>query len=78
MSNLSIVHYMEKPAAPPPLLKQRHEEVLELLSRGLPYKEIGSRLGISERTVKYWKADIIRTIGLQEYRRMVYVNGGEE
>lgn len=49
-----LLSFREKPAAPnnQPLLSERENEVLELLSKGHLYKEIAGQLNISLNTVK--------------------------
>lgn len=49
-----LLSFREKPAAPnnQPLLSERENEVLELLSKGHLYKEIANQLDISLNTVK--------------------------
>ena len=76
MTDLSIVAFMSGLRPPKQTtLTERQEEVLDLLSRGLPYREIAEKVGICEGTVKYHKHVIIEVLGLAEYRRRVYVNG---
>ena len=44
----------QRPATPPAAtLTPRQREVLLLVAEGLPYKEIGARLSLSPRTIKY-------------------------
>ena len=49
-----------------PQLSDREEEVLELLSQGLPNKLIARRLEISERTVKGHLTHIFERIGVTD------------
>jgi DNA-binding NarL/FixJ family response regulator len=51
-------------AAAVPSLSVREREVLALVSNGLPNKQIGRQLGISERTVKVHLGNIFRRIGV--------------
>jgi DNA-binding NarL/FixJ family response regulator len=51
-------------AAAVPALSVREREVLALVSNGLPNKQIGRQLGISERTVKVHLGNIFRRIGV--------------
>jgi DNA-binding NarL/FixJ family response regulator len=53
---------------PDPLavLSSREQEVLSLVGAGLPNKEIGRRLGITERTVKGHLTGIYRTIHVDD------------
>ncbi len=40
-------------------LNPRQTEVLKLIAEGLSYKEVGARLGLSPRTIKYHMAEIM-------------------
>ena len=44
-------------------LTTREREVLQLVAQGLPGKQIAVSLGISERTVKFHTASLIRKLG---------------
>jgi DNA-binding NarL/FixJ family response regulator len=48
---------------PPAALTERERDVLALLAAGLPNRAIGSRLGISEQTVKTYVAAILDKLG---------------
>jgi DNA-binding NarL/FixJ family response regulator len=50
-------------AASPEALTAREQEVLALLAVGLPNKEIGDRLTITERTVKFHVSSILGKLG---------------
>ncbi len=63
-------------------LSGRQMQVLTLVAQGLMYKEVGSQLGFSERTVKYHMGEIIARLHLDnraqvvEYaRRMGWIGG---
>ena len=47
-------------------LSAREQDVLELLLQGLANKQIGTRLGISERTVKVHMGAIFRVLGVSD------------
>jgi DNA-binding NarL/FixJ family response regulator len=47
-------------------LSEREREVLSLVAEGLPNKQIGRRLGISEKTVKAHLTHVFRTIGVDD------------
>ncbi|MDX6494080.1 MAG: hypothetical protein QOE17_66, partial [Gaiellales bacterium] len=47
-------------------LSDREREVLSLVAEGLPNKQIGRRLGISEKTVKAHLTHVFRTIGVDD------------
>jgi DNA-binding NarL/FixJ family response regulator len=49
-----------------PVISEREREVLALLSRGLPNKEIATHLGISEKTVKAHLTSIFRQIKVSD------------
>ncbi len=53
------------------LLNERQVEVLELVARGLEYVEVGKRLFISERTVKYHMANIKEVLQLSNHAQVV-------
>lgn len=46
-------------------LSPRQIEILQLVAQGLPYKEIGDRLSISEHTVKYHMGVILQRLNLK-------------
>lgn len=54
------------PAQPTTQLTAREREVLALLGRGLANKQIASRLGISERTVKTHLTRIYNALGVSD------------
>jgi signal transduction histidine kinase/DNA-binding NarL/FixJ family response regulator len=56
---------LEKP------LSQRQVEILKLSAEGYIYKEIASRLFISERTVKYEMAEIIKKLQLKNRHQAI-------
>jgi DNA-binding NarL/FixJ family response regulator len=55
-------------------LNSRQIEVLKLVSDGLSYKEVGARLGLSPRTIKYHMAEIMDRLHLENRAQvMAYV-----
>jgi len=60
-----------KPAVPEEYLSKRQIEILSLVANEYTYKEVASRLFISERTVKYEMADILRILHLQTRRQAI-------
>jgi DNA-binding NarL/FixJ family response regulator len=52
--------------APGADLSDREREVLDLVAQGLANKQIGHRLGISERTVKVHLGNVFRRIGVTD------------
>jgi two-component system NarL family response regulator len=66
------------PAEPPDLeepLSLRQAEVLALVAQGLSYKEVGARVYLSPRTVKYHMAEIMRKLHMQN-RAQVLAHAG--
>lgn len=53
------------------LLNDRQIEVLELVAQGLDYSDVGQRLYISERTVKYHMAKIKETLQLSSHAQVI-------
>jgi two-component system NarL family response regulator len=58
-----------------PALTVREREVLSLVAQGLSYKEVGARLGLSSRTVKYHMSEIMARLHL-EHRAQVLAYAG--
>lgn len=58
-------------AAPSSRLSDREREVAELLLLGLPYRDIGSRLFISAKTVEHHVARIRRRLGAESRSEML-------
>jgi len=56
-------------------LTARQRQVLELVAEGLSYKEIGARLGLSPRTIKYHMAEIMQLLHL-DHRAQVLAYAG--
>jgi DNA-binding NarL/FixJ family response regulator len=57
-------------------LTGRQMEVLRLVASGFTYKEVGSRLALSERTVRYHMAEIMERLHL-EHRSQVIAYAGK-
>lgn len=57
-------------------LTERQAEVLRLVADGLSYKEVGLRLALSERTVRYHMAEIMARLHL-EHRSQVIAYAGK-
>jgi DNA-binding NarL/FixJ family response regulator len=56
-------------------LTSRQRDLLALVAQGLTYKEVGARLGLSARTVKYHMAEIMQQLHL-EHRAQVLAYAG--
>ncbi len=56
-------------------LNQRQIEVLKLVSEGLCYKEVGSRLNLSPRTIKYHMAEIMDRLHLDNRTQVLAYAG---
>jgi len=52
-------------------LTPRQVEVLTLVSQGLAYKEVGAKLFLSERTIKYHMGEIIERLHLENRRQVI-------
>lgn len=52
-------------------LTARQKEILDLVSKGLTYREAGEALGLKERTVKYHMGRIMRQLHLQKREQAV-------
>jgi DNA-binding NarL/FixJ family response regulator len=52
-------------------LTPRQIEVLTLVSQGLAYKEVGAKLYLSERTIKYHMGEIIERLHLENRRQVI-------
>ncbi len=62
-------------AAAPTDLTDRQADVLRLVAAGLTYKEVGQRLALSERTVRYHMAEIMDRLHL-DHRSQVIAYAG--
>jgi DNA-binding NarL/FixJ family response regulator len=58
----------ETPANP---LTERQMAVLRLLAQGMSYKEIGTRLYITERTIKFHMGEILARLQLNSRRAAI-------
>lgn len=52
-------------------LTERQLEVLELVAKGITYKDIGEALGLTERTVKYHMARILEQLHLENRAQVI-------
>ena len=72
---------IEKRAEKEYVLTSRQVEVLSLVAQGLTYKEVGAKLFLAERTVKYHMGQIIEQLQMEnrrqaiEYARHMKLNG---
>jgi two-component system NarL family response regulator len=64
----------EKETKPNELTK-RQTDVLRLVADGLAYKEVGARLSLSERTVRFHMAEIINRLHLQNRSQVLAYAG---
>lgn len=56
-------------------LTERQTEVLRLVASGLTYKEVGNRLALSERTVRYHMAEIMERLHLENRNQVIAYAG---
>jgi two-component system NarL family response regulator len=61
--------------APRGELKPRQIEILRLLAEGLSYKEVGARLFLSPRTIKYHMAEIMNRLHLENRAQVLAFAG---
>jgi two-component system, NarL family, response regulator DevR len=59
-----IADELERPPAPPQILTERELEVLSIAVEGLTARQIGTRLGVRERTVTTHLSHIYRKLGV--------------
>ncbi len=59
------------PVKPLPQLTERQYEVLDHAAKGLIYKEIGARLHLSERTIRYHMGEILKALQVQTSREAI-------
>ncbi|MCC6175760.1 MAG: response regulator transcription factor [Chloroflexi bacterium] len=52
-------------------LSEREREVLTLMARGQTYREIGSVLGVSPKTVDFHRANVMQKLGLRTRAELV-------
>jgi DNA-binding NarL/FixJ family response regulator len=76
LENLVLQEFRRQADSPPPgqglaLLNERQIEVLDLVAQGLEYAEVGKRLFISERTMKYHMANIRDVLQLSNQAQVV-------
>jgi DNA-binding CsgD family transcriptional regulator len=48
----------------PPVLNERQAEIMAMVCQGKPNKEIAYKLGLSERTVKWYISQLFRIFGV--------------
>ena len=53
------------------LLSEREKQVLTLVAQGLTYKEVGAKLFLSERTIKYHMGEIIARLHLENRAQVI-------
>lgn len=64
-----------EPAAGEKRLTERQTEVLQLVAQGLSYKEVGAKLGLSPRTIKYHMAEIMEQLHLSNRAQVLAYAG---
>ena len=57
------------------VLNARQIEVLRLIADGLTYKEVGARLFLSERTIKYHMSEIMNRLHLENRAQVLAFAG---
>lgn len=56
-------------------LTDRQLEILEMVAKGVTYKEVGQRIGLSERTVKYHMGKILERLHLENRAQVIAFAG---
>ncbi|HBY98861.1 MAG: response regulator transcription factor [Ardenticatenaceae bacterium] len=62
-------------AKPETGLTRRQHQVLTLVAQGLTYKEVGAKLGLSARTIKYHMAEIMEQLHLENRAQVLAYAG---
>lgn len=65
------MHHYEEQAANAPQLTDRQLKILEMVAKGITYKEAGIALGLTERTVKYHMGNIIEALHLENRSQVI-------
>ena len=52
-------------------LTKRQSEVLEMVAKGITYKDVGEALGLTERTVKYHMGKILELLHLENRAQVI-------
>lgn len=71
VSRAVVQAYLSNAATPEDPLSPREREVLQLIAEGMNMKEIGSLLGISERTAETHRARIMSKLNIRELAGLV-------
>ncbi|MEZ5126790.1 MAG: response regulator transcription factor [Thermoleophilia bacterium] len=74
-TRLAETHSRTSETPPDEPLSSRQVEVLALVAQGLSYKEVGRRVYLSPRTVKYHMAEIMRKLHLQNRAQVLAYAG---
>ena len=56
-------------------LSKRQTEVLQLVAAGLTYKEVGSRLALSDHTVRYHMSEIMNLLHMENRSQVIAYAG---
>jgi len=60
-----------EPASPIPELTRQQIAILDLVAQGLTYKEVGARLHLTERTIRYHVGQILERLQLENKREAI-------
>jgi DNA-binding NarL/FixJ family response regulator len=71
-----LIATVRAPRGVPDRLTEREREVLGLIAQGLPGKQIARTLNISERTVKFHTASVLRKLGAENRAQAVALATG--
>ena len=56
----------------PSKLTEKDKELILLIARGLTTKEIGEELGKSAETIKSYRRDLLKKLGMHNFNRVLY------
>lgn len=71
LNKVENIRQLGEQAAEAPQLTERQLEILELVAKGITYKEVGTVLGLTERTVKYHMGNIIESLHLENRSQVI-------
>lgn len=76
-TGIDAPHSLQRSAEDTPkgYLTDRQTEVLEMVARGITYKEVAEALGLTERTVKYHMGRIIEILQLENRAQVIAYAG---
>lgn len=71
LAGIALSPKMETPSPKPPELTERQREVLTLVAQGLTYKQVGEKLFLTERAIKYHMGEILARLHLENRAQVI-------